>query len=149
MKHKTLTAIVVDDTPILRLTTSSALERIGLKVVFQANDGADLVAKMATVNSMPDICLLDLEMPGMNGIEAARAVKNDWPNLKILGYSSCSDEIMIIDMIKSGADGFLSKNCSIDELRCAIMHMVEHGHYFDDIASTSIIHYLRYFKSVA
>lgn len=149
MEHKTLTAVVVDDTPILRLTTSSVLERIGLNVIFQANDGADLVEKLGSVNAMPDICLLDLEMPGMNGIEAAKIVKNDWPNLKILGYSSCTDEIMIINMIKSGADGFLSKNCSIDELRCAIMHMIEHGHYFDDIASISIIHYLRYLKPVA
>ena len=99
------------------------------KVTFQADNGQQLVEQI-TEKSKPDIVVLDINMKPMNGYETAKYLRNIFPDTKIIALTMFDSEEAAIQMIRSGANGFLSKTNDIIELKRAFSELMKTGHYF-------------------
>lgn len=119
------------------LVEDHAIVRQGIKLLLQddpeiiisgeANNGAEAIGM---INMFPpDIVLMDLSMPVMNGIECTRLLKKQFSSLKVLVLSMHDHESYLIDMLDSGADGYILKTASREELLFAIKHIMTHGPY--------------------
>lgn len=121
-EKESIKLLIVDDHKVVRsgvkalIATESELEVIG-----EAADGREAVTKVKAGN--PDVVLMDLVMPEMDGVEATEAITEDEQELKILILTSFSEEERIIQAIKAGASGYLIKDASPDELVEAIKNV--------------------------
>jgi DNA-binding NarL/FixJ family response regulator len=109
--------LVVDDHSLVRDGISSMLESAGHTVVGQCGDGKRAVAD--TLRLRPEVVLLDIAMPEMNGIEALRQIRDVAPQVKVVMLTISEDENSLVDAIQLGASGYMLKSSSGDEfLRC-------------------------------
>jgi DNA-binding NarL/FixJ family response regulator len=113
---------VVDDHALVREGMSNMLMQMGFPVILQAEHGRDLLSQLATALILPDLCLLDINMPVMNGMETTIAMKQEWPGIKIVGYTFNSDQAE--KMLKCGADGCLQKCRDVSELKKMILDLM-------------------------
>lgn len=117
--------LLTDDQAIVRKGVRALLStEPDIEVVGEAENGLEAIAQMKQLN--PDVILMDLEMPKMNGIEAIRHIKNQHPNARILVLTSFATDDKVFPAIKAGALGYLLKDSSPDELVHAI-HQVYRG----------------------
>ena len=117
--------LLADDHAILRHGLSRSLsQQEGFDVVGQCSDGIT-AARMARELD-PDLIIMDIRMPEMNGIEATREILRDFPKKKIIALSMHSSKRFVTEMFKAGANGYLLKDCEFDELLNAI-HTVMDG----------------------
>jgi two-component system, NarL family, response regulator LiaR len=111
--------MVVDDHDMVRAGLSVFLQAGGdLQLVGEASDGAEAVRRCAEVE--PDVILMDLHMPKMNGVEAIRAILGQYPAIRIIALTSYADEDLVPAALEAGAISFLQKNISIQEIGAAI-----------------------------
>ena len=104
---------IVDDHSLFRDGLISLLEADGHQVVGQAGDGVTAVESVPTL--LPDLILLDINMPRMNGIEALRQIKATRPETRVIMLTVSEDEDNLVDAIRSGADGYLLKHLNARE----------------------------------
>jgi two-component system, NarL family, response regulator LiaR len=101
--------LVVDDDPLVTRSLKVLLSREpGLQVVGIASDGAQAIT--ACERSLPDAVLMDIRMPGMNGIDATRRLKERWPELRVMILTTFQDDESIRGALDAGADGYLLKS---------------------------------------
>ncbi len=105
--------LLVDDHPLFRDGVRSLLESRGVEVVGEAGDGQQAVE--AALRLRPDVILMDITMPGMDGLEATRLIKAQMPGIKIVILTVSDEERNLFDAIKSGAQGYLLKDLRADE----------------------------------
>ena len=105
------------------------------KVVADAENGSELLSKIAKLRTLPDVCILDISMPVLNGYDTAIALKKLYPEMKLLALTMLTEEYSIIRMIMSGAHGYLPKNCRFQELQKAIGVVYTEGYYYSKMAS--------------
>lgn len=111
--------VLADDHPIVRKGIADYLSRQSrVAVVAQAGDGLEAIE--AIERQRPDVVLLDINMPRMNGIEAAREIRRRWPNIGIIGISVNNDETTANSMIEAGASAFVPKSGDSEEMIAAI-----------------------------
>jgi NarL family two-component system response regulator LiaR len=111
--------LIVDDHPIVRSGLATMLQAFDdLELVGDASSGSIALAKCQEVT--PDVILMDMVMPEMDGLETTRAVLNHYPSVKIIVLSSFSKENMVQDALEAGATSYLLKDAPIDELANAI-----------------------------
>lgn len=111
--------LLADDHEILLGGLRSLLEREpGIEVVAEARDGLEAVA--LAHESRPDLAVMDVSMPGLNGIEATRRITSKQPRTRVLCLSSHADPVMVEAMLEAGAAGYLLKDNAVDELLRAI-----------------------------
>lgn len=115
---------VVDDHVMLRQAITLRLNLLGFNVVLEAENGKEFLDKLSLLQVLPDLCLLDINMPVMDGFEAARALKQHWPCIKILFFSMHNSKAFVTKALQLGADGFLSKDASFDELNQALKRLI-------------------------
>lgn len=116
---KTVRIVIVDDHAMMRDGICAILEQEdGYEVVAQAGDGREAV-EMAS-RFAPDVVLLDVAMPGLNGMEATRKIMANDPEIGVIGLSMHSDARYVTGMLEAGARGYLLKTCGTDELLRAI-----------------------------
>jgi DNA-binding NarL/FixJ family response regulator len=132
MKYDVLIA-VADDNDTLRGQLSLFLELSGFSVIIVARNGLDCLHQMEVAVSLPDICLLDIHMPVMNGFEAACQIKKTWPAVKLLFYSTDSGGIYMRKAKQIGVDAFLGKDRPVDELVSVIEELMVKRKGEDDI----------------
>ena len=102
----------------------------GINVMFDVANGRELLDTLK--KSVPDIILLDIEMPVMNGREVFEKIKVKYPKLKIIIISMHFKDSYIIEFVKKGASSFLNKNSSIEKIVDALFSVHEHGFYYDN-----------------
>jgi DNA-binding NarL/FixJ family response regulator len=120
--------LLVDDHQMLREGFRSLIsEQSNMTVVAEAEDGRTAVQLAAKLS--PDVVVMDISMPGMNGIEAARQILTANPVAKILALSMHLDRRMVLDMFKSGASGYLLKESAFDEVVRAVQVVASNGFY--------------------
>lgn len=125
--------ILADDEPLFRNGISFLLQREkGIEVIFEAADGSELVAYLRDNNDHPDIVIMDLKMPGLNGVEATRIVTEEFPQIKIIALTSYNTKSFIANMISTGAASYLVKNTTPQNLLTTIKEVAEKGYYYDD-----------------
>ena len=105
--------LLVDDHALFRAGLATLLRAWGFEVAGEAADGAAAVA--AVRNLQPDLVFMDIRMPGMNGLEATRAIKAAWPAVRVVIFTVSDDERDLFDAVKSGAEGYLLKDLSEEE----------------------------------
>ncbi|MDF1573326.1 MAG: response regulator transcription factor [Bacteroidales bacterium] len=135
---KGIKVCIVDDHALFREGLKYLLDASELvSAVFEAKDGREFLENVEGFD--PDIVLMDIDMPEMNGIEATKLALNRMPLLKILALSMYSDENFYAEMIEAGAKGFLIKNSGFDEVQMAITEIFAGRHYFSPEILTSIV----------
>src|SRR5688500_3685704 len=92
-----------------------------INVLFDAGNGEELLQKIQASDIKPDVCLLDIKMPVMDGFETAKHIKKHWPEMKMLAVSMFNQEHTIIKMLRCGVNGYVLKDIEPHELRKAIM----------------------------
>jgi DNA-binding NarL/FixJ family response regulator len=115
-----LTVAIVDDNAFIRESAKFRLSRMGYKIILEAEDGQVLLDKLAGTPP-PDICLLDINMPVMDGFETTMRLKKDWPGIRILIFSMEDSSTCKDKSLELGAHGFVSKDADTDELREALL----------------------------
>ncbi|MBI9019017.1 MAG: response regulator transcription factor [Phycisphaerae bacterium] len=111
--------ILADDHTVIRAGIRSLLDKCpNIVVIAEASDGRETVEKAAQLK--PDIIIMDIAMPNLNGVEATRKIKADNSRVKILALSMHADKRYIIETLKAGASGYILKNCAVKELTDAI-----------------------------
>jgi two-component system NarL family response regulator len=111
--------LIADDHALFRRGLIMVLEsEPDIEVVAEAQDGAEVIAK--TEEFVPDVVLMDVRMPKLNGIEAARTIREMVPSVKIVMLTVSDEEDDLFDAIKAGANGYLLKEISIEEVADAI-----------------------------
>lgn len=110
--------MVVDDHPMWRDAVTRDLEAAGLEVVATAADGASAVARARAVR--PDVLLLDLHLPDVDGVAVTAAVAEHCPQTRVLILSASGEQQHVLDAVKAGATGYLVKSASARELLDAV-----------------------------
>ncbi|MDI6873852.1 response regulator [Candidatus Solincola sp.] len=126
MVRRTLKVLVVDDHRLVREGLISLLRlNPDINVVGEASGGDEAVAKAR--NLKPDVVLMDISMPGMNGITATRLIKKDLPETKVIMLTMLDQEGYVYEAVKAGATGYLLKNTGLEELVKAIKEVYKGG----------------------
>ncbi|HSD07294.1 response regulator transcription factor [Flavobacterium sp.] len=130
------TIIIVDD----HLLIAKALEGIisnfkDFEVINIAENGKKLIKKLEEKKTIPDIILLDISMPVMDGFETVLWLKEHYPNIITMALTMQGDDNSVIKMVKNGAKGYLLKNTNPQELEKALNKLVSDGFYYPDWAS--------------
>lgn len=120
--------LIVDDHEIMREGLVALLRKHDeMEVIGEASDGRGAI-QMAQELS-PDIVIMDISMPNLNGVEATRRILHKCPNVRILALSTYSDRSMVAKMLKAGAAGYMLKESAFSELIKAIEAMVQNKTY--------------------
>lgn len=131
---------IADDHSLFRKGLSSMImECHGIDLIHEAANGRELIDSIEQENRVPDVILMDLKMPQMDGIEATKYLKAVHPDIKIIVLSMYDDDKFIIHMIESGANGYLLKNADADEVQNSIHAVMTNGYYFNDHVSTALL----------
>jgi two-component system invasion response regulator UvrY len=132
-----------DDHDLVRIGISSIINTFeNFQVDFQATNGKDLINKLEIAKTLPNICLLDINMPVMNGFDTLVAIKSRWPEMKVLILTVCDIEMYIIRTILNGANGYVIKESKPEELKKAMLAIYTNGYYYSETVSG------HFFKSV-
>ena len=130
--------LLVDDHDLFREGLKFLLESTDFKAqIFEAVNGVEALSRIPEIN--PDLILMDIEMPIMNGIEATRKIVAKYPAIKIVALSMYGDECYYSEMIEAGAVGFLLKNSKFAEVEKAINVVIEGKNYFSPEILESIV----------
>lgn len=133
---------LVDDHVLLRKGLASLLEDNGYTRVVQADNGKHFVDKLA-MGDIPNLVLLDINMPIMDGYTTALWLREHHPQMKVLALSMYDDERSIIRMLRNGAGGYILKDCEPAELKVAIETMLQKGYYHNELVSSRLIRNMR------
>jgi DNA-binding NarL/FixJ family response regulator len=116
--------ILADDHRLFRDMLSSLLdEQTGMEVVARANNGRETVKLVR--EKRPDVVIMDITMPDLNGIDATSQIISESPEVKVIGLSMHTDKRFIIRMFRAGAKGYLDKDCAFKELTAAIFTVIK------------------------
>ena len=130
--------LLVDDHQVVRSGLRLALEKHqDMKVIGEASDGRSAVKLLQKLS--PDIVIMDVTMPDLNGIEATRQIIVQSPNTKIIALSMHSDENYVAGMFEAGAAGYLLKDCSLEEMDIAIRAVANNQVYISPGISRIVI----------
>jgi two-component system response regulator NreC len=134
----TIRIIVADDHQIVRqgLRLLLAAEP-DMEVIAEADNGRKVLKKAQEL--LPDVIIMDLSMPELNGIEATRQILSEVPETRIIALSMHSDSLFVLNMIKAGASGYLLKDCALEELIKAIRTVVSRKTYLSPGISDILI----------
>ena len=111
--------LLADDHQIVRAGLKNLLDKHkDIEIVGEAADGRETVAQALKIE--PDVVVMDIAMPGLNGMEATRQIIEENPNIRIIALSMHSDRQYVSGMFQSGASGYLLKDCAADELVDAV-----------------------------
>jgi DNA-binding NarL/FixJ family response regulator len=108
-------------------------------VLWEANNGEEVIARLMQPENVPDILLLDINMPLLDGFKTAEWIQENYPQIKILALSMYDDEKTIIKMMKAGARGFILKDAEPLELKQAISELFQKGHYYSELVSSVLM----------
>ena len=127
--------VLVDDELLFRKGISFLLQREeNIEIIFEASDGNELVAFLNEnkAENLPDIILMDLKMPLLNGVEATKIIHKDFPDIKIIALTSYNTKTFIANMIQVGAVSYLVKNASPKEMVTTINEVHQKGFYYNE-----------------
>jgi DNA-binding NarL/FixJ family response regulator len=130
---------IVDDHTMFRKGMAALIGLFpGCEVLFDAGGGEECIQRL-NEGKVPDILLMDIAMPGMDGYAATAWVRDNLPDVRVLALSTMDAEMAIIRMIRSGARGYLLKDADPAELRKAFEEVISLGYYYNDLVSRKII----------
>ena len=137
MDHK---IVIVDDHHLFTKALEDMINNFeGYEVSFCAENGKDFIDKLSKHKQKPDVILLDLNMPIMNGFETLSWIKTKEPDLKVLVLSMNDEESNVIRAVREGANGYLLKNTTPNGLKLALDHLLTNGFYHNELVSAALL----------
>ena len=138
--HRKTNIVLVDDHVLLRSGLSALISSFhNCAVLFEANNGKDFIDKL-NPSIIPDIVLMDINMPEMDGYETAGWIKNNYPHIKVVALSMYDNENSIIRMFRAGAKGYILKDSDPSELEAALNSVISKGYYYTEMVTGRLIH---------
>lgn len=140
---KEIKVALADDHILLRNALAQLINGFdGFSVLFQANNGKELTG-MVQQGNVPDVVLLDLNMPEMDGFATAAWLQAQYPAVHVLMLTMYDSELTMIRLLKNGVKGFLKKDIHPDELKFAIQSVVQSGYYYSTRATNKLYNLFR------
>lgn len=134
---------MADDHLLLRNALASLIDSFGdCKVIYHTSTGKDLIEKMSA-GPLPDVAVLDLNMPGMDGFETAEWMQKNLPEVHVLMLTMYDSELSLIRLLQIGVKGFLKKDIHPDELKFAIHSVIQSGYYYSNHTTGKLVNLFR------
>ena len=131
---------IVDDHRLFAQSLEVLINSFGnYDVAFYAPNGNDFINTLEEKNKLPDVVLLDINMPVMGGVETMKWIKENHPELKVIALSMDDSEETIIKMLRYGAKGYLLKDIHPDIFQKAISDVIEKGFYYSDNITNALL----------
>ncbi|PHR14664.1 MAG: DNA-binding response regulator [Aequorivita sp.] len=132
--------VVVDDHFLLSQAIGGLVQGFkNFNVLFLCKNGKELLDKLNNPKNIPDLVLMDIKMPILNGIETTEILKKKFPKVKVLALSIEEDEYTILKMLKAGASGYLMKDTKKNILEKALIEVMQKGYYYTNTVSQILI----------
>lgn len=133
------TIAIVDDHELMAKALSGLVQKYeDYDVLYEVPNGKELIHRIK-LGMVPDLVLLDINMPEMNGYETALWLKNNCPQVRVLALSMNDKEESIVGMLRNGARGYLLKGCKPSELKQALEAIVNKGYYYTEFVTGQLI----------
>jgi DNA-binding NarL/FixJ family response regulator len=140
--------VIVDDHLLIAKAITSIIEQFRqYEVLYECENGKVMIERFQQKKNIPDIVLLDISMPVMDGFETAAWLKENLPGVKVMALTMQGDDESLIKMIKAGASGYLNKNVHPVELENPLDSISKKGFYYPDLATSRVLHALSHEKS--
>lgn len=124
---------IADDEALFRAGMSFILTRVkNFEIIFEAENGSDLIDKLKVATEKPDVILMDLKMPLLNGVECTKILQKEYPEIKVIAVTSYDGKSFITNMIDVGASSYLLKNTSPKIVVHTINEVYDKGFYYDE-----------------
>jgi len=131
--NEAIKIVLVDDEILFRKGISFLLQREdNINIVFEASNGEELILYLNSALSKPDIIIMDLKMPILNGVEATKIIRKNFPEIKIIALTSYDTKSFVANMIQVGAVAYLIKNTTPKDLLHTINQVVLKGFYYNE-----------------
>jgi two-component system invasion response regulator UvrY len=131
---------LADDHTLFRKGVEELIDDFdNMEVLYSVVNGKELLQKLEAAPVLPDVCLLDINMPLMNGFDTAVNIKQKWPAMKILAVSVYDSEFNILGMLRAGAGGYILKDSQPGILKKAIESLYESGFYYSELVTGKIL----------
>lgn len=140
-EKKTIRIAIAEPTELIRLALTKALYEF--EILIEASNGRDLLDKLSTIAVLPDVCILELDMPGVGGYTAMSTIKEQWPHVSILVLTVLEKKFNIIYAIQKGAQAYLLKNCPINTLKEAIYMVADNRFYYSKQTPKHLVEQIR------
>ena len=139
---RTLVALA-DDHVLLRTALASLIDSFDhCKVIIQGSNGKEIIEQL-NKDRLPDVILLDLNMPGMDGFETSAWFKANHPEIHIIMLTMYDAEATMIRLLQSGVRGFLKKDVHPSELKFALQSVMQHGYYYSHDTTGKLVNLFR------
>lgn len=136
--------VIADDHSLFTEALTSLINSFeNYHVLYTVGDGKELMEKLQNPKNIPDLILLDINMPIMNGIETMKAIRKKQIDVKVAALSMENHEDTVVRLIKDGANGYLLKNCKPKALKEALKVIITTGHYYSEFVSQSLINSIK------
>ncbi|WP_276132347.1 response regulator transcription factor [Polluticoccus soli] len=136
--NQTVYIAIADDHEMFRDAIKNIVSTLpDYKITVEAENGQQLIERLQRSEIFPEICILDIQMPVMNGYETLVELKKRWPELKVLTLSMFNHEFSIIKMLKNGANGYLLKGAKLAEVHNALRDIHEKGYYSSELVTSN------------
>jgi two-component system, NarL family, invasion response regulator UvrY len=134
---------LADDHVLLRNALATLIDNFGdCRVIHHSDTGRQLTSKIAA-GAVPDVAILDLNMPDMDGFETAQWMMNHYPHARVLMLTMYDSEISLIRLLQVGVKGFLKKDIHPHELKFAIHSVVQSGYYYSNHVTGKLVNLFR------
>jgi two-component system, NarL family, invasion response regulator UvrY len=132
---------IADDHTLFRKGLIKLLDPDRYELLFDVENGEKLINNINGVESCtPDIIIMDIEMPAMNGYEAMSWLRDNHPDIRVLVVSMVDCEEAIVKMLKLGVKGYLSKDMEPEDLHAALQSIIKKNYYYTDFVTNKLIH---------
>lgn len=130
------TVVVVDDHNLLSEAIGGLVQDFNdFEVIQLCKNGKDLLDYLENSGNAPNLVLMDIKMPIMNGVETTEVLREKYPSIRVLALSIEEDENTILQMLRAGARGYLLKDIKKEILEKALLQVMEKGHYYTNTIS--------------
>jgi DNA-binding NarL/FixJ family response regulator len=136
--HDPIRLMIVDDQKLMRQGLRTLLElETGFEIVGEAGDGKSALEAYSELQ--PDVVLMDIRMPGMDGVEATRRIHESWPDARIIILTTFNDDTYVFEALRVGALGYLLKDLSGHELANAVHTVADGGALIDPSVARKVV----------
>ena len=144
MKLEKIKIVVTDDHKLSRKGMAALLSDFDfIGEISEAGNGEELLALLQNEKPLPDVILLDLKMPVLDGVEAHQQIRTLYPDVKVIILTMEDDEQYILHLINEGVNGYLLKNADPEEVEKSILRVLENGYYFSEDISNIVLRNLK------
>lgn len=143
MESQIIKIALADDHAMFRTALASVINKTGnFSIIIEASNGNELIAKMQK-GIIPDIVLLDLNMPELDGNDTARWLQTNYPDVHVIVLTMYHTDQMMIRLLQSGVKGFLTKDMELSELRSALNNVIRSGYHHTNSTTGRLISLFR------